>query len=70
MKDEEVDVVYVGTLNNTHKDLSILAMSHGKNVLCEKPLALSSSDLEEVLSVAKEKNVFCMEVCLNLADLF
>lgn len=62
MEDENVDVVYIGTLNTTHKELSILAMNHGKPVLCEKPATMNSSELEEVLKVAKEKNVFYMEV--------
>lgn len=59
--DKDVDVCYVGTINTTHKDLSIMAMNHGKAVLCEKPVTLCSNDLEDIIRVAKEKNVFFME---------
>lgn len=59
--DEEINIVYIGTLNPTHKDLSIKAMNAGKHVLCEKPMALNSKEQEEVLSVSKKTNKFFME---------
>ena len=34
--DPSIDVIYIGTPNNTHKDLAVRCMRHGKNVLCEK----------------------------------
>ena len=61
-KDSEVDVIYVGSLHLTHKELSLLCLRHGKHVLCEKPITMNSKELEEVLKVAKENNVFFMEV--------
>ena len=64
VKDSEVDVIYVGSLNVTHKELSLLCLRHGKHVLCEKPIMMNSKELEEVLKVAKENNVFLMEVSL------
>ncbi|XP_002160180.1 trans-1,2-dihydrobenzene-1,2-diol dehydrogenase isoform X1 [Hydra vulgaris] len=60
-KDQDIDIIYVGTINPTHKSLSILAMSHGKPVLCEKPVCMDSTDLDEVLTCAKDNNVFFME---------
>ncbi len=42
-KDADVDIVYVSNLHPAHRDTSILMMEHGKHVLCEKPLAVSSS---------------------------
>jgi len=59
--DPNVDVVYIGTINTTHKDLSILAMNHGKAVLCEKPATMNSHELEQVMDCAKKNNVFFME---------
>jgi len=60
-EDPDVDVCYIGTLNPTHADLSISAMKHGKHVLCEKPATMNSQQLEEVLTCAKQCNVFFME---------
>jgi len=41
-KDADVDIVYVSNLHPAHRDTSILMMEHGKHVLCEKPLAVST----------------------------
>uniref|UniRef100_T2M2R3 Trans-1,2-dihydrobenzene-1,2-diol dehydrogenase n=1 Tax=Hydra vulgaris TaxID=6087 RepID=T2M2R3_HYDVU len=60
-KDQRVDIIYIGTINPTHKSLSILAMSNGKPVLCEKPVCMNSAELDEVLTCAKKHNVFFME---------
>ena len=66
VEDSEVDVVYIGTTNNTHKDLSILALNSGKPVLCEKPVTLNLIELEEVLECARKNNLFFMEVIFSL----
>lgn len=60
-KDANVDVVYVATLHNTHCKFSIEAMTHGKHVLCEKPVAINASQTAEMINISKEKNVFFME---------
>ena len=53
---------YVGAINTKHKELCLMAFDNGKAVLCEKPATMNGRELEEVLSKAKEKNVFYMEV--------
>lgn len=37
--DQEIDVIDICTPPYTHKDMSILALEHGKHVICEKPLS-------------------------------
>lgn len=54
LNDETVDAVLIATPNDTHKDLAIKAMRAGKNVLCEKPVALNVAEFDEMLAVAKE----------------
>ena len=62
-QDEEIDVVYIGTLIPSHKELSIKALMNNKHVLCEKPTTLNSRELEEVLDVANtKKDIIFMEV--------
>ena len=36
-------------------------MSHGRNVLCEKPFALDAQEAQEMIDCARENNVFLME---------
>ena len=57
----EVDVVYIATPHTSHKQWSIEAMKHGKHVLCEKPAGINLTEVKEMVSVAKENNVFLME---------
>lgn len=54
MADESLEAVLIATTNEVHKELAIEAMRAGKNVLCEKPVTLSSSELEEIISVEGE----------------
>ncbi len=36
----------------------------GKPVLCEKPLTMNVADTESLISAAREKGLFFMEVCI------
>ena len=54
LADEKVDAVLNATPNHLHKDMAIAAMRAGKHVLCEKPVMITSSDLEDVLKVSRE----------------
>lgn len=54
LEDNEIDIILVSTSNEVHKELSIQALRAGKNVICEKPVTLSSKELEEIMAVAKE----------------
>ena len=58
---KEVDVVYIATPHTSHAELSIKAMKHGRNVLCEKPMGINRGEVEEMIAVARENNVFLME---------
>lgn len=53
LKDKSIDVVYVLTPNNTHCELTVDSLEAGKNVLCEKPMAATSSDAKKMLDAAK-----------------
>lgn len=60
-RDPNVDIVYIGAINTEHPRLSKLFLTNKKNVLCEKPLALTLHETQDVLKTAKESNVFFME---------
>jgi predicted dehydrogenase len=59
--DPEVDVIYVATPNSLHMEHCLLALEHGKPILCEKPFALSASEARTVIELARRKRLFCME---------
>lgn len=62
LSDPEIDVVIIATTNDAHKELSIEALNAGKNVICEKPVTLSSDELLEIMEVAKtSKGIFTID---------
>lgn len=56
-----VDAVYVATPHVTHRDLTIMCLEKGIPVICEKPLGLHLSEVEEMIKVARERKVYLME---------
>ena len=54
LQDETVDTILITTPNHLHKEMAIQAMRHGKHVLCEKPVMITSADMLEVMEVSKE----------------
>lgn len=54
LNDEEVDTVFVLVPNYEHKRITIDALNAGKNVLCEKPIALNYEDALEMQKEAQK----------------
>ena len=54
LNDQEVELITIATPNDFHKPLSIACLQAGKNVVCEKPVMMNATELQEVLAVAKE----------------
>jgi len=54
---EELDAVDISTPNNTHCEVSLEAISHGINVICEKPLAMNRHEARRMASAARETGV-------------
>src|SRR5690606_28090039 len=44
-----------------HCELSILAMEHGKHVLCEKPMGINKDEVKKMIAAAQKNKVFLME---------
>lgn len=53
----DIDAVFVASANAFHYDQVIKAAKAGKNIFCEKPIALTSLQAEEMVNVCKENNV-------------
>ncbi|MEV8252869.1 Gfo/Idh/MocA family oxidoreductase [Rhodoglobus sp. NPDC076762] len=52
LRDDAVDVVAICTPTGTHRQLAVQALRAGKNVLLEKPIALTMADAREIAQEA------------------
>lgn len=59
--DPDVDVIYVATPHACHRENSLLALTAGKAVLCEKPFTINAREAAEVIACARARNLFLME---------
>lgn len=57
LADPSVQVVYVSTTNELHRDQVLAAAAAGKHVLCEKPLALAVQDAVTMLNACRDAGV-------------
>jgi 1,5-anhydro-D-fructose reductase (1,5-anhydro-D-mannitol-forming) len=57
LADPEVDVVYISTTNELHKEQTLAAAKPGKHVLAEKPLAQTLEDALAMVEACKNANV-------------
>lgn len=55
--DPEVEAVWIATPNRFHGPHTILAASHGKHVVVEKPMAISIEEAESMVEAAAKNNV-------------
>jgi dihydrodiol dehydrogenase / D-xylose 1-dehydrogenase (NADP) len=61
LRDAGVDVVYVANLHKDRLETVELCLRHRRNVLVEKPLAMSGGDAARLVEMAKESGAFLME---------
>ena len=54
LSDDSIEFVTIATPNELHKPLAIEAMSRGKHVISEKPVTLSSTDLQEIFDASEK----------------
>jgi len=57
LADKDIRAVHICTPNSLHYPMAAAAMKAGKHVLCEKPLASTVSEAEEMVSMAAQKNL-------------
>ena len=54
---EEIDSVHICTPNNLHFEMAKKALNAGKHLVCEKPLATTVEEAEELVNLAEAKNL-------------
>lgn len=57
----DIDAVYVATPHPMHAPNTILALNHGKPVLCEKPFAVNSRESASMISAARSNQLLLVE---------
>jgi Predicted dehydrogenases and related proteins len=59
--DPDITAVYISLPNHLHAEWSIKCAVAGKHVLCEKPLALSTTDVDRMIEAAGKHRVIIAE---------
>lgn len=65
--DPTIDAVYVSAPNALHRPLTLAALAAGKHVLCEKPLALTAAEAEEMFDAARRAGRLLVEAFMYLS---
>ncbi len=59
--DPDVDAVYISLNNDAHLPWTLAALDAGKHVLCEKPLGLTSAEVERMAAAAEQADRMVVE---------
>ncbi len=62
---KDIELVSVASPDSFHREQSIRSLEAGKNVLCEKPLALTRDDCQKIIDAAKrtKRKLMVGQVC-------
>ena len=60
LADPEIEAVSVCVANAAHCEITVEALKSGKHVLCEKPMAVTLEQCEQMAQTAKQENRFLM----------
>src|SRR5438045_3174588 len=53
----DIDVIDIGSPNNTHREIALASAAAGKMVLCEKPLAMDADEAREMTEAVEKAGV-------------
>ena len=54
---DEIDVVYIVTPTFLHKKYAVIAANAGKHVFCEKPMAMTVIECQEIIDACEKNKV-------------
>ena len=60
-KSNQIDAIYIASPNSLHAEQANLCMTHGKHVLCEKPMASNQREVDSMIETARKYDVTLME---------
>ncbi|MFC4023571.1 Gfo/Idh/MocA family protein [Oceanobacillus longus] len=61
MENTAIDFVYIASPNSLHFEQAYLALRHGKNVIVEKPFTSTAKEAEQLIELAREKQLMIFE---------
>lgn len=53
----DIDLIDIGSPNNTHMEIALAAAANGKMVVCEKPLAMTVAEAEQMVAAVEKAGV-------------
>ena len=59
--DPELDIIYISSPHSHHLEHTLLALRHGKHVLCEKPMSINAAEVGVMVAEARSRGLFLME---------
>ncbi|WP_279160734.1 Gfo/Idh/MocA family protein [Thomasclavelia cocleata] len=65
LNDDEIDTVYVALPNHLHYEYTKKALLHNKHVICEKPFTSNIDELDELITLSKERKCLLFEAITN-----
>lgn len=66
LSSSNIDFIYIASPNSIHFDQVRLALINNKHVICEKPFTSTSTELKELIELAKSKNLFLFEAITTI----
>ena len=64
LADPDIDVVYISLPNGLHTEWTIKCADAGKHVLCEKPLAITTQEVDRMIQAAERNGVVIQEAAM------
>ena len=65
LEDQDVDIVYVGNIHIYRRSIGEKCLFANKHALLEKPFTCTAEDARYLVNLARERNLFFMEVMSN-----
>jgi len=61
LEDNDIELVYIATPASHHANHAKMCLMANKHVLCEKPFAINEQEAQDVLQLARERNLLITE---------
>lgn len=61
LEDPKIDLVYIASPNSLHYKQTKMCLLANKNVICEKPFFTNTKELDDLIKISDDKNLFLFE---------